>query len=472
MVGRLSSLGIGSGIDVESLLGAVRRQLELPIELNDRKAERAQNENTAIDRLSKLTRDIASTLDPLRTVNGGARAKKSESSNLNVGDAAAGSNAADGSVTVNVTQLASAGRATLERSFTSAAEAFGTSGSVGVTVGTGESAQSFSVAVDASTTAQGFVDSFNAQAGNAARASIVNTGSSSTPNLKIVISSQETGLEKGSIAATASFGSEGSGGTPVQSARAVDGSGTPPPPAAAPVSFTVTQATDLKLTIGGVGTPITSGSNTVDVAPGVSFKAKGLGSTTITTGSNTSEVAGKLSRFVQLYNETQSYIRTEDAVTPGESLGDSVSFGGLSGTSVDEELSSKLRSAVSSSGFSGGGLAELGITLQRDGQLSFDQKKFEQAYAADPDGAAGKIEKLASLSGIGGQLDSLTRYQGGFDIAQKKNLDELRDIERSTQRLQRRNDAQIARIERQFQELDKFAAKFSALGQALSGLVR
>lgn len=481
MAGRLSSLGIGSGIDVQSLLNAVREQLELPIRINEQKADRAEAAQTAIGRLRSMLSQLSESLDPLRTTNGGARAKQSTSSAPQVGSAIASSAAADGSTTVTVSQLATSGRVTFDRELTSASEALGSAGTVSVTVGEGEAAKQVAVEVGADTTAEQFVASFNANAGGTAQASLVNVGTSGSPKLKIVIQARETGLEKGSIAVSPSGaplseppppapgGADGS--TNLQTAQAVtpDGESASGSPLGSAV---ITQATDLQVSVPGISGTLTSGKNSIEISPGVTFEAKSTGTTVITTRSAANDAAARVEQFVSTFNELQRFIRTEDAVIPGAKLGDAPQFGALSGTSVDEQLSSSLRAAISSSGVSSTSLAALGITTARDGSLAFDKKKFEAAYSSNPDGAAATLEKLADrVSGVGGFAYDYTKFQGRFDLAEKKSLDELKDIDASTERLTRRVDAQIARVERQFQELDKFAAKFSVLGQTLSGLI-
>jgi flagellar hook-associated protein 2 len=154
---------------------------------------------------------------------------------------------------------------------------------------------------------------------------------------------------------------------------------------------------------GQPSTPISSNSSTVTIAPGVTVNLLGAGNTTVTVGADASAAENAISSFVSAYNAAA----TELANNHG------TSGGALTGQGVVLSLQQSLQSLVQYSGGSGNvqTLADLGITIGSNGQLSFNQTTFESVAASDP-------QDLATFLGSGtgtGFLATATNTLNGVD---------------------------------------------------------
>jgi len=154
---------------------------------------------------------------------------------------------------------------------------------------------------------------------------------------------------------------------------------------------------------GQPSTPISSNSSTVTIAPGVTVNLLSAGSTTIAVGPDASAAENAISSFVTAYNAAATELATNHGTTGGA----------LTGQSVVLSLQQSLQSLVQYSGGSGNvqTLADLGITVGSDGQLSFDQSTFENVAAADP-------QDLATFLGTStgtGFLATATNTLNGVD---------------------------------------------------------
>ena len=198
--------------------------------------------------------------------------------------------------------------------------------------------------------------------GAGVQATMVNVGSTATPNYQL-------SLQNSQLASV------------VLQLTAVDGSsqGTLLPTAA--TGAAATYRVD-----GEPATPLSSNSATITLSPGVSATMLTAGTSTITVNQNANAVSTALSSFVTAYNAVQ----TEIAKNRG------TGNGALEGQSILMSLSSALGQIANySTGNSGiSSLASLGLSYSSnaDGTLSFDTSKFSTA-------TAGQIAQLSSFLG-------------------------------------------------------------------------
>jgi len=185
-------------------------------------------------------------------------------------------------------------------------------------------------------------------------------------------------------------------------------------------------AADARLVVDGL--TVTSASNTVkEVIPGVTLtlKAKGDAATSLTVAQDTSETTKALETFVQSYNDMMSTVKSLTAYDA-----QTKTAGTLAGDYNVRSTINRIRDIFTSSvaGASGAfkSLADVGISLQRDGTLNLDSTKLAKALDSDIDGVASLIDGVASLfARAGGTTDPLIRYAGStstttsgtFDIA-------------------------------------------------------
>lgn len=129
------------------------------------------------------------------------------------------------------------------------------------------------------------------------------------------------------------------------------------------------------------GTPFTGYSNVlVNVAGGLTLSLRGVGRAAVTVSTELSQISDAVRSFVDAYNIAQSDIA---ASLTGELSGDRIL------PVVSDQLSSDLEALQSGSNASSSGLlAQIGITRNQDGTLSFDAKAFQEAYSRNPAGVA------------------------------------------------------------------------------------
>jgi flagellar hook-associated protein 2 len=211
----------------------------------------------------------------------------------------------------------------------------------------------------ASDTLDSLVSAINSSSSAGVQASIVNLGSSSSPDYRLSIQSNELGPDTIQL----------NDGTSDLLSNISTGS---------PASYLVD----------GVTTPVTSTSRTITLAPGLSVDLVGENasgdSTTITVAPSTSSIQSALSSFVTSYNSVFAELQNNVGQAGGALQGDSVVY----------ELTNALQSLggyVSGSG-AVSSLASLGVTYNQTGQLSFDASTFASA-------TSNQISSLTSFLG-------------------------------------------------------------------------
>jgi flagellar hook-associated protein 2 len=200
----ISFSGIASGIDGDAIIKNLietRKLASVPLE---NKVAFDKNENTAFEEFNTKLLTLNDTLKDFLTLAGGAVSKTASSSNEEALTATAGTSAVASTTTFTVNRLASTASISFADTFTSVTTpiAPGLSGSstVQITVGTGANAETFAVPVDAETTVDSLVTAINnASASGKVQATVVNAGTESEPQYKVVVMSTRTGTDFGTL---------------------------------------------------------------------------------------------------------------------------------------------------------------------------------------------------------------------------------------------------------------------------------
>lgn len=109
-------------------------------------------------------------------------------------------------------------------------------------------------------------------------------------------------------------------------------------------------------------------------------------STILSVTEDLDKAADALQKFVEQYNSTQNYIKSQLSV--GDPSAENNQTGTLSGDGTLMRLQSSLRSMMTSSeshGTSIKGLQDLGVTIDRNGTASFDRSKLDKQIKENPD---------------------------------------------------------------------------------------
>jgi flagellar hook-associated protein 2 len=169
---------------------------------------------------------------------------------------------------------------------------------------------------------------------------------------------------------------------------------------------------------------ITSSTNQIaNVIPGVTVSLTGVsqGPVQLSVSQNTSSISLALSNFVTTFNSLTSAISGESTFNSSGNVA-----GLFLGNPVTADITSTLYDTLNT--IVGGGtytsLAQLGITVGTDGQLSFDQDTFNQAIATDPQGVENLFNATTTTNNSNG---STTTVNTGVAYAFDKALTQLID---------------------------------------------
>ncbi|WP_250459749.1 flagellar filament capping protein FliD [Microbulbifer litoralis] len=434
----ISSLGIGSGLDLNSLLDQLEsseRQQLTPIVAQQNSYEaRISAFGTLESALSKF-RDAAAELADADTF----RAVKTELSGESL-SVSADEEAVVGSYDIEVTQKA--------RSYSVATggvadktENLG-GGSVSFTLGNGDN---FSVDIGGDDSSlEDIRDAINdADAG--VTASIIDDGSDQP--YRLVLSSTDTGTD--AAIESVDFG-------------ALSGS----------VSLdtgTEVAARNAELTVNGIAIE-SQGNRVEDAIQGVTLNVSETGSANLDITRDSGSVEGDIENFVSAYNDLQE---TMSSLTDYNS--ESGSAGTLLGNATVRGVQTQLRNlmgdAVDGGEFST--LTDLGITLQLDGTLELDEETLAEAvdnqlgdladfFAGASDEASGFAGRMDTALGAvleeGGTLESAT---DGLETR-------IEGLEQTYDRTESRIEDTIERYRSQFAELDSLIAQMNSTSSYLT----
>jgi len=394
----IASLGIGSGLDLNTLLTNIQNAESASLTAITNQQNSYNTKLSAYGQLKSALSNFQAAAAAVGTSSlfGTVTASSSSTGTLT---ATADTTAVAGGYSVNVTQLAQA------QSLVSAGQASSTAtiggGIVKIELGTTSSglftpgsATPVQVTVVANSSLSDIRNAIN-QANAGVSASIVNDGSS-TP-FRLAITSNSTGA-----ASTMRISVSDNGG--VSSAAlagvvAYDPAGTQ--------AMTQTMAgSDAKLTVNGIS--VTSASNTVSgAAQGVTLNLQALGSSTVTIKSDQTTITNAIQNFVNTYNKLQSTIASLTAYDPSTKTGSPL-LGDATTRSIQTQIQSALNFAQTTSGPNGlSTLMQVGIGFQSDGTLTLDSAKLSTALTTNLSGVQQLFAGADGKSGFGNQISNL-----------------------------------------------------------------
>ncbi|WP_349571489.1 flagellar filament capping protein FliD [Azotobacter salinestris] len=358
----ISSLGVGSGLDLTGLLDQLESAERLKLTPITKQQSVIESKISAFGRLQSSLTSLQAAVKKLATAST-YQGQTSRISGSGVGVAVT-SSAVPGSYQVQVTQLAQAH----SLATTGVADKTAALGTGTLTITSGEEVLTIEVSAG-SNSLEGIRDAINAKKGGVT-ASIVNDGSG-TP-WRLALTSKATGTE---AAMTVSFDDGGSGGDQLNALL------NPYDAATNSNGYKETAAAkDAQLTVNGLA--ITSQSNTVEGAlQGVTLTVSATGDAqTLTVERDIASIKSAINSFVSAFNSLDG---TTDSLTSYDA--DSGTAGTLLGDSTLRGVQSRLRQTVTGSLDEGTYryLSDLGISLQLDGTLKVDDSKLTKALEGD-----------------------------------------------------------------------------------------
>lgn len=381
----LSAPGIGSNLDVNSIVTQLMQIESQPLTKLDRKEASYQAQLSAYGSIKGALSTFQSAVRSLSDVSK-FRSFSATSSDSTVASVSSSSIAAPGSYAVNVSKLAQSQKlvATGQLSptaaigsgasttltfdfgsisggtFTAYDPVTGTGGSYSGSSFASNGAGVKTVTIDASNNSlSGIRDAINS-AKIGITASIVNDGGTSP--YRLVLSSDSTG-NNNSIKISVS------GDAAISSLLAHD------PSATQSLKESIT-AQNTEMTVNGVFVSKASTSVT-DVIQGVTLNAIKLGNTNVSVARDTASIVSAVNSFVSAYNaanKTLSDLSAYNAETKRGAI--------LLGDSTVRSIQGQLRGMLGSSLIGGGAfsnLSQVGVSFQKDGTLAVDSAKLQSA---------------------------------------------------------------------------------------------
>ena len=181
-----------------------------------------------------------------------------------------------------------------------------------------------------------------------------------------------------------------------------------------------TAGVDAQITIDGV--PVTSSTNTFkDVLTGVTLKTKAVTTSDVTISSvtDTSALTNSLATLLSGFNELVTTIKAESAYSE-----DKTKSGALANNTSARYLLQQLNQFTTKplSGYDGSStytLAELGVSTNRDGTLSIDNKAFATVLRDHPERVEAVLASKRSVSDSRMQFGSVTTMTnpGSYTVA-------------------------------------------------------
>jgi flagellar hook-associated protein 2 len=464
--GSISSAGLGSGLDVNSIVSSLMAVESRPLTLLQKAASSLNTQVSAFGQLQSLSagmRDAASALTSLSLWN---QTTSSSSDASSVAVSTSGS-AAVGSYGVSVQNLAQAQ--------TVSSSAYASSGTV-----VGEGTLTIELGGYAADGSSSSPTIFTPRSGSSAISVTIGTGDSSLASIRDKINAAGAGV-------TASIVTDASGArlairssnTGAQNAFRIssgdsalagltyDGS------TDATSAMTLNQgALDANATINGIA--VSSASNKLDgVADGLTMtllKAN-TGNVDVGVSADSAAVTSAVTKFVSAFNSLASYIHSNTKYDATSKTG-----GVLQGDRTVTQLQGQMRSVINQA-MKGGKfsvLSEAGISMQSDGTLAVDSSKLSNAVAnrsdlkhlfadfgSTPD-TQGFMTRFRNLG------DSLLNQGGAIPTRETSLQSMLKSNGDSQTAMQNRLDQIQARLRKQYQALDTSMAQLNSTSNYLT----
>lgn len=465
----ISSLGVGSGLALTDLVNQLLQAERGPKEARlDRREDKVDAEISGLGQIKSKLSEFKSLVDDLRSdsdINGREPKITNPSEDDDVLSASASSSALKGKYEISVSSLATGSRAITDvGAFTSSTDSVLSAGTGSMTFSV-PSGDSFTVDVTAGMTLTEFREAINDNADNfGISANIIDTGTADGPRL--VYTSSVTGagnnltvtndggnaeLDKLSTAGIADF----------------------------------TDATNAKAQIDGID--VESSTNKFEnTITNVSFEVNEVSplaadgvtreTTRLEIGFDKEGLEEKIRGFVDGYNALIKEIdklgrygetpEDEDGALAGDSL--------LRG--IKSGLSSILSSNVSNSEL--GGLFQLGVEFNKDGELEIGSSDFGLGSGSDrlQDALSDNFDDIATLftdenEGIAVRLyefaNQYTNSSGLLTTRERAAQEERNDISDDREQLERRMTSYEDLLRQKYTSLDQTVARLNQTGSAL-----
>ncbi|WGI24901.1 flagellar filament capping protein FliD [Halomonas alkaliantarctica] len=429
----ISSLGIGSGLDLNGLLDQLKDAESAKLEPI---AQQIQSENAQISAYGQLQSALSQFQSSAEALN---KTSSFESLTTNVEGRAVGAvssnEAQPGQYEVQVDRLATASSLVTERLETAVESIVSGEQSLDFTIADGNLT---TITVPDGSSLEDMRDAINEQSDGRLNASIINDGE----GYRLAVNATDTGADA-SIEST-NFSNILAGDVQTSDIQVVQA------------------GQDAEFNVNGID--IVSPTNQVEGAiQGVTLNLTEAGATsTVSVEQDNEAMREKVTAFVDDFNTLKDTITSLTAYDP-----ETGQAGGLNADAttraVERELRQTISSVVGADGFNV--LSDIGISLQVDGKLAIDEDKLDSIVANQPDKIAGFFAGNSEEGGMAGQinasLESLVGSGGRLESAissSERRVDSLEDRFITTES---RIEQTVERYRTQFQAMDGMVAQMN-----------
>lgn len=439
----ISSIGVGSGLDLSTLLEGLRTSEESVLSTI---TQRKSTENARLSAYGQLSSAIEKLQNAAKAFEGDTTFGQYTASQT--GDsfsASASSSAVAGSYRIQVTSLAST-QTLIANGVADKAAANGTGGVVKFTLENGE-VKTLDLG-GKGTSLEDIAKAINADKELGLSASIMNDGSG-TP-YRLMISTTATGTQA-SISDISVENNDDLGAL-------LDKTG-----------MTEQAATDAVIKVNGIA--VTQATNKLEnVIQGVTLNVSKVDTEaqTLTVTRNDDKTKSAINEFITAYNNVQKFIKSSTAYTEG--AGGSILNGDNTARTVQTRLSG-IMSFQSSNGGAFKTLSDLGIRTQADGTIQLDDAKFSKALTENRDDIAKLFQD--KTNGIATYTQNVTKglissTTGIVTTASNGTKTRIEELNSQYERKQAQIEATMERYRAQFTALDSLVAKMNGTSAYLS----
>lgn len=436
MAGSITSLGVGSGLELESLVQNIIAAEARPIQLLE---SRKSDLDLKISGFGQVQSALSTFQDSITALNSSDafRSVLASSSDDNVFTASASQSAVTGANDVEVTQLAQNNKLG-SQSFTDGSEEIGT-GQLSFTV----AGQTINIDITSeNNTLEQIRDAINAENGNTSvQASIINIDEGS----KLILTANEAGIAN-QINFTVTD-NDTSDTDDAGLSRLVFG------------IEELDEALDATLLVDGFAVT-RSGNEISDVIQGITLNLNSLGTASVSVSEDLSVAKSTIEEFVSAYNTLTNTLSAQRG-------------GSLSGENTLLNIESSVRSLFSNSyndsDASVNYLFQLGLSIDRDGILSFDGEAFDELVTTN----LGDIQNLFANeeTGFVSALQTIVESYTGNGIISNRTEGlntEKSSIDEDIERLELRLESTEARLRQRFGSLDSLVSQLNSTGSFLT----
>ncbi|TVO75286.1 flagellar filament capping protein FliD [Sedimenticola selenatireducens] len=436
----ISSPGLGSGLDVNSIISSLMAIEERPLTLLNQKEAEVQANISAMGSLKSALSSLQSSLTALGEEDT-FRATSTQSSDSAVFTATSSSTATSANYAVTVNRLAQAHKV----GSTAFADTATFGGAAGDEMILTVDSKTFTLDLSTAQTLSQIQSTINAELNTTGVTAGLITGDSGQQTLTLTAS--DTGYDN---RVQLSYGGAINASTFNFSMLNRDSDD---------VLLATEAELDASVTIDGV--PVTRSSNSItDAVAGLTLNLKTEGSASVTINADSSSATGAMNTFVASLNDVLNQVK-------------SISSSGTGNSSVMRSIEFQL-SSIMNAGQTGLGsysyLSQLGVTTKEGGGMTFDSSKLSTAMTDDIEGVISFFSDTSKGFDVrmDGMLDSFLQSGGVIDSIVNGAKSEVTTITRNRSLMEQRLISTEARLRSQFESLDTLMSSMQTTSSYLT----